>query len=146
MSRFADGQDATELYRQAVCALRELCRVEGPGQAMRASAQVLSTPMWRAFTEDYSVSRGVPCALRLVQHCQHDPGDQCEPPGSDHSSLLLRNRRPDTFVTQPYSLDGTTLRQMLDYADEHGLKVSISGISPHFPGKTLLVMMHRNTD
>jgi len=90
-----------------------------------------------------TVSKGVPCALRLVQRCQHDPGTGCEPPGADHSVLLLRDRRPYAFVTEPYSLDDKTLRQMLDYADNHDLQLSITGFSPHFPGRTVLVMMRK---
>jgi hypothetical protein len=65
------------------------------------------------------------------------------PPASDHDSLFDRDGKPAVFVTQPYSLGLEDLKDIVKYCEKYGLKVSISGLSWHFPGDTILIQYEK---
>src|SRR5262245_11749335 len=45
------------------------------------------------------------------------------------------------LVTEPYRLDRKDLKEMLEFAERYGLDISFSGISSHFPSRTLNVTL-----
>lgn len=66
------------------------------------------------------------------------------PPGDDHGSLWLKDGKPHTYISQPYGLVQDQLREIVEFADAHGLRVEIGAArSFHFPGKTICVEYRR---
>lgn len=62
----------------------------------------------------------------------------------DHRSLWLKDGKPYSYVTQPYGLSLSDLKQIVSYCDEHGLDVFVdAGLSWHYPGTTVAVEFTR---
>ncbi len=60
-------------------------------------------------------------------------------PAFDHE-LLYRDAKGDhVFISQPYGLSHDALREMLAFAEENGIQISVRTGSPHFAARCLLV-------
>jgi len=117
------------------------------GATLRAFGEAANVPRKQLFAETYhaSESRGVPCIYRLIGACQHLTGN-CWPPGTDHASLWLVDRKPALFVSQPYHWDDNVAQAAAAFAREHGLWFTVRGdLSWHYPGSTFLVVWKRPT-
>ena len=55
------------------------------------------------------------------------------PPGTDHPHRRLLNTKRQV-VSEPYDLDATTLMQMINFAEAHGLTFHIDGIGDYGHG------------
>ena len=148
MSRFMSTR--SELYEKAVRVLAELAEREGLDDAGRAWAEVASALVKRRFCEHWRV-RPAPnvtnCVGRLVGRRHRPPFyvcDHCNPPGTDHPWLFLRNGKPTLFVSQPYTLSWDEMQRLVDWCRERGLRADVSADeSWHFPGRTLAVRIAR---
>jgi hypothetical protein len=61
-------------------------------------------------------------------------------PGSDHTSIWMKDGKIYSIVTQPYAIYGDKLAELVDFARKNSLNVAISARdSWHYPGHTLLV-------
>jgi len=144
---------AHPLVSKALSALRQV-----PGAADRIAAEVLSEgtrEIWRRQGSQtpkelqYTQAKGHICLRRLLgKRCSYNSHQEppCQPPGSDHPSLWNQAGKPVCFVFQPYSLSGENLAALTDLCRKHNLTMSISGqASWHFPGRTILVELMRNS-
>jgi hypothetical protein len=59
----------------------------------------------------------------------------------DHCKVFYRDRRPVLLTSEPYGLGHAAIAQLLTFAQEHTLDVSIDAASPHSRGLTVLVML-----
>lgn len=65
-------------------------------------------------------------------------------PGSDHTRLFLKDKRPHIFTSEPYGLGWDDLKEIVAYCKEHGLEASVDAWdSWHFPGCTLLLQYRK---
>lgn len=136
MSRFMTKPSSE--YRAAVDAIASLYSI---GDANAAYAEAVS-PLLLEEVMTGLRRAAHPCVERLItrapNHCAAN--HRCAPPGTDHPSLWLRHGKPVVFVSQPYDLDGDTLRELLAFCDARSLHLHLSSSrSWHYPGKTLLV-------
>ena len=158
--RFIKPESRSEAFDRAVKALIVVLEKEGLDTAQRAAAEALSEGMQESqLLADYadnsraSYAKGHPCISRIVgRNCPTNrmrltcpDGLGCRPPGVDHDSMILRNGRPEKFITHPYGLDEEQLREMLAFADRFSLEINIDGFSSHFPGRTIRVVWRRRT-
>lgn len=112
----------------------------------RVFAQAVSQRWFyeRTYLNGLTVSPSAACCLRLIgRRCSH-VGHDCQPPGADHSYLLLKDRAPYAFVTHPYGLDDGTVQALVQYCNRLGLSfwMDASG-SWWFPGATLAVVIRK---
>lgn len=68
----------------------------------------------------------------------------CLPPACDHTSMLLKNKKPIAIVTQPYGLSHSSIAAMIEWAQAHTLEMMIDArLSWHFPSQTIAVVFTR---
>lgn len=151
MRKFINKPSA--LYSQAVGALSTLIEAEGVDAALRAYAQAT----WEEHQEQYAKNHGLRpskgriCLARLLGkrcdfHSDHS-GVPCRPPGADHDSLWLKDGKPYTYTSQPYSLTLEEMRALVALCDRHGLEVSVTTWpSWHFPGGVLTMEIRRKEE
>jgi hypothetical protein len=60
-------------------------------------------------------------------------------PACDHEDIREGHDGQPVFVSQPYVMDLTDLREIVSFCEKHDLKVRIDGNSPHYPGQTVRV-------
>jgi hypothetical protein len=149
MSRHADDKAQTPAYRDAVAALQRLIAEDGHVQAAVADA-----------LEDYHHSIWVkngyqPNYDRLniwdLPGVKNRPVNAYElrdqPPGTDHPVVMHKNGRPALYVSEPYDLDKRTVREMINFADGHGLSFRVESVlGLHYPGRCFQVLWSVATD
>ena len=137
-------RDISVAYMKAVKALRSLANDEGLDVAERASAKVLSSRRKEAAKRDWKVSGRHPC-IKAVEgkRCAGPCGSDCQPPGSDHATIIEHNGRLCYFY-QPYGLGWGDLQALVNYCEERGLAASVDALTSwHFPGHTVGVLVYR---
>jgi len=136
----------TEDYQRAVESLRKL----NDEDAHRAAAEALSPRAadWLAYYLGSRVGAAIDPARRAGgRRCTYKTelrGHGCRPPGCDHANLWRRPNGELIYVTEPYGIDLRTLREMIEFADRHGLVFKIDArLSPHFPAATVAAIWRR---
>ncbi len=137
----------TPEYLRAVAVLNGL---ESADQRTRAYAQASYAEIKAAYIERHGLkpTTGAKCVCRLISkdgrcHCN---GSMIVP-GSDHSSLWLKDGKPYVYVTQPYHLDFKILQELIRFCDDNGLTASISpDYAWHFPGSILFVEIKKREE
>lgn len=141
MSRFKTKQSSA--YQAAVVSLKEL----GLDDAERAAGEALSALREKLHRElGMTKSGGIPCVGRLLRgRCQHRDLEKClPPPGVDHDYLWRKDGKLSAYVFEPYSLNGETIKELVDYCDRNGLGMTIDARwATHFPGLTTAVILRR---
>jgi len=66
---------------------------------------------------------------------------ECTHPLFDHTELFIKDGKPHTLVTQPYSLRDEELSALLSMCEKFNLKISMDGAAWHFPGRALRVVI-----
>ncbi len=66
---------------------------------------------------------------------------ELSPGFSDHDSYYTYSDKTVAFATEPYDLNLKDLKEIVKFCEKHNLEVSITGRSPHFPGKTVRVLI-----
>jgi hypothetical protein len=67
---------------------------------------------------------------------ERDFGGQFNPDWFDHHASA-----GDSLVVEPYNVTEDSLRDLLAFADRYGLSLSVSGISQHYPTRTLSIFL-----
>lgn len=143
-------QDLTATDRAALAALRDQRDDEDSASPTRTAAIVQHDTLLDAFKQRYGVDErttGSVCVSRLL-------GGQCtrgyrnghtgphEMPHTDHTDLWLRDGEPAVYTAHLYDLPWSYLRDIVEFAETHGLAVDIdAGLSWYFPGATVLVAL-----
>lgn len=147
MSRFIE-QSSPHVTR-AVEAVRALCNAAGSSVASRAYAEAVHQSLEKEWIETNGLkeAKGFVCVQRLLgkqcgvsrqKHCD------CQPPGTDHPTLWLKDGKPKFFVSQPYLFEGETLKAVNAFCDEHGLNFQITAKGAfYFPSAALCVVFTR---
>ena len=144
--RFMDKKDRTPLFDEAVAALKRLAEAQGDDDVERAFADAVSDRIYESMESEGLRETGAPRAWQVFHQGIGQEGIH-RFPGDDHVSLWARDGTPETRFSQPYCLYLGTIREMVEWADQYGLDVEISGRdSWHFPGHTLLVSWQRKTE
>lgn len=148
---FVSPDRRSELYESALTAIRALAEAEGTDLATRAYAEAT----WDLDRDGYAASRklklanGPVCIQRIHgKRCREfsSYGTRCEchPPADDHPSLWNKERKPERYLSQPYSLSTEDLRQVVAFVDRFDLDVVVTPWpSFHFPGSILSVEYRR---
>lgn len=146
----------TPAYHRAVEALRALIsEKEGTDYATRAYAEAVWEEDYEIFKE-WSKSR--PCDAPHV--CVHRmrrercPSNRRDPgvclthflPAADHLSEWREEEGNERFiVSQPYSLDYDSMKELVEYCEKLHLRADVSArLSWHFPGETLRIVIRNN--
>ena len=136
------------VYERAIAVLTALEEEHGLGALERAYAEVKALKIEALSIEGLSEAR-TPCVNRLVGTCQHwpEPELSCILPGSDHTTLLTRNRRPVKYVTQPYGIRWDDLVALVERCRKQGLEADIDARwSWHFPGDTIAITVTKGRE
>jgi len=136
---FVDPVRRTPEFEAAVAALRVL----PPDMIDRAYAEATTDSIFKAATKGLKYSKGRHHPIRLLGKrpsiWEHGPGFE------DHTTFWLRDGRPARWYTQPYSVNAQGIKEMGEWIDK-GVDVSIhASRSWHFPGRTLLITMEKDT-
>ena len=152
ISRFTHGPHRTAAYESAVSALRTIAEDDYGDTALRACGEVVAPRRVDARQrgpdgKTLRQSRGHPCIQRLLGRRCFDGGNRrypCSPPASDHPTLWLHEGKPYVFISEPYRLTLSDVRDIIAFADDNDLEVTIdAGLSCHFPGRTVAVIYRR---
>lgn len=137
----------SQQYLKAVDELLILLHQEGGDSVNRAFAEISTESRLKSWKQKYKFSSGHPCLNRLQgKRCDGMNPLSCRPPGADHTSLLFQLGKPVSFISQPYGLGWSTLKELVELCSKRGLEASIdASTSWHFPGRTLLVDITRPT-
>ena len=68
------------------------------------------------------------------------------PPYSDHAAFVKKDGEPFAWISQPYPLGDIQIREILDWAYAHNLRVSIQGWSYHYPNRTMTISFSRKVN
>ncbi|MBI4376692.1 MAG: hypothetical protein HY549_09615 [Elusimicrobia bacterium] len=139
MREYASGKNRTELYLRALKSLRELLDAQGEDAVSRAYAEVVAETCYQLFADKgFKRSDGRLCVQRLLgKQCNLK---DCVPPSGDHDTLWLQNGKPARYVTQPYGLEWETMRKLVAFCENYGLKANVDAWpSFHFPGRVLSI-------
>lgn len=67
-----------------------------------------------------------------------------KPPNDDHGVLFNRNGKAHTYVSQPYQIGLSAAKEMVEFAEKHGLEFNISTYPAwHFPAGVISVVWRR---
>ncbi len=79
------------------------------------------------------------------RHCKAwNPPCPCQHPALDHLNAWTdRNGRP-VLTAEPYSADGEELAELIGDLVALGLRVTVDGRSPYYPGATTLLLIQRD--
>lgn len=77
------------------------------------------------------------------------PCDSSNIPGKDHLSEWVADGKTAKIVMQPYHLTYESMKELVKYCEDRGLRADVSAESWHFSGKTIridLALNHTATD
>lgn len=138
-------------YLKALAALQELA-AESLDSVDRVYAEATTQLTENQWIKRQSVhrSKASPCIRRIthgacltatrMEHCI------CQPPGSDHVDLWIKDGKARVYTSQPYELSWEELQEMVDFCRHDGLQADISLGAWHFPGRTMLIEYRRQND
>lgn len=64
------------------------------------------------------------------------------PPHADHTELWLRDGAPEVFSMHLYDLHRDELQELLEFADRHGLEMSVDPSSWYYLGRTTHIVFY----
>ncbi|HML41261.1 MAG TPA: helix-turn-helix domain-containing protein [Bellilinea sp.] len=138
-------EQPTHLYLQVVEFIRTLIDLEGLGAAYRAFAEAA----WRRIQAETMTGykpKGLShvCIHRLLgkKRCPDPSEHPCETsiiPGRDHLSEWVKEGKTAKIVMQPYHMSFETMKELVEFCENRGLRADISAESWHFSGKTLRI-------
>lgn len=138
-------KERTPSYETAVVALRRLSE-EDPDLMGRAFAEVDSDITKKWVTKGLRRSSGSQSHLRLLGKNPRLRAelDQHLPFFADHTDLWLKEGRPFSWTTQPYSMSADGIKELAGLIDL-GLDATISAHrSWHFPGSTVMIELQKS--
>lgn len=148
-----DTRDSRQI--KLVQALTKLVDNLGEDTVGRAYSEVLRVRIHERWTKaygegpDYSrISDMLPFPSRLLYSDnahEIDAWENQRPPGADHDALLEKDG-VFTFLTQPYTLTMETLKELIPWCEERGLKFDISTGAQHFATRCVLVRIIKERD
>ena len=87
---------------------------------------------------------GFTCVQRLLgKQCgiSRQKSCDCQPPGTDHPSLWLKDGKPYYYISQPYHFEMATLGELNVFCQQHGLEYRITTWpSFYYPSGTMFVL------
>jgi hypothetical protein len=141
--RFLEREDWTPELLAALATIRSVdtdtaARVYSEAVADRHLADFMkSTPPCESLADQWWCRQGLKLAggrwciqrlkprrrcMRFNPRCYRDGGRcECQPPGSDHDRLFLKDGKPFIYVTQPYGMTYKTVVEMVQFAERNGL-------------------------
>lgn len=120
---------------------------QAAGEAERITATIIGPPGLKFWLEKYTlVKRGRQCIHRIadVPCPDREPGF-----GFDHTHIWKRKRDGAlVLLTHPYDVRDDTLAELMDFARQHDLYVSISAqhAAWYFPGFAVSILVRRRSD
>lgn len=145
-------------YQELAARIEEFAEENSTDDAVRAVADGLEDALREEFKQSYDVdgtTDGTDCIGRLIagwSTCKHgwnepkNPSPDhppCKPPHADHADLWLHDGEPAVYTMHLYDLHRDEVRDIVDFADEYGLEVSINPSSWYFPSRTTHVVFYR---
>lgn len=125
----------------------ELRHVKHAGSADKEEAKSNLETFKSRFGVD-SQTKGTVCVGRLLNgQCPQyrNPDHPHQIPHKDHTSLWLRDGDPEVYAAHLYDLPHEYARDILDFAEEHGLRVTFDGtMSWYWPGHATGVYVTNN--
>jgi excisionase family DNA binding protein len=142
--------DPTDEYIKIVDNILLFLEKEGLDRTRRAfadatSQQIRSESMF-GFKEK---GQNHVCVYRLLgkKKCLHTPDNETaiiDIPGQDHLSEWTKEGSTEKIISQPYSVSYETLKELIIFCEENGLRADFSGLSWHFPGRTIRIDLSKN--
>lgn len=152
-SKFHRG--GSQKYKQTVKIMQELLAAEGIDVANRAYAEAAHTAVRDAYQKEKEVTPAKDshvCVNRLKgsKNCPDKYNStgiaKCDLriPASDHLSEWVKDGETYSIVSQPYGLSLETLKEMIEFCDQHQLMPYISANRAwQFPGSALSIEFRR---
>lgn len=152
-SKFHQG--GSQKYKQTVKIMQELLAAEGIDIANRAYAEATHTAVRDAYQKEKGAIPAKDshvCVNRLKgsKNCPDKYNStgiaKCDLriPASDHLSEWVKDGETYSIVSQPYGLSLGTLKEMIEFCDQHQLVPYISANRAwQFPGSALSIEFRR---
>lgn len=136
----------SDSYWKTVQVLTELLDMEGLDSVQRAYADAVQNTIFLNYAaNDQLQQSALPGDVASLNRghaiiAGRSVRLKCE----DHSTLWLKDGKPYRYVTQPYKLEISSMRELVDYCDRNSLSVRVNAFqSWHFPGNSLMVELKK---